>query len=731
MNIFLSLNRKKEETQVKRLLPQILNLSRAVFIVLISVPPILAHSQQFQPLSADFFRACADVSGGTPILPLGWTAHPNPSLSDTKIVCNANGIGVIGSSLDTKLYLTMFNKLSTGSYVLTAAGGGPLVIVKNGFSDISFKARSRTVNLGSQVTIVNQNEFTWDGSTEADGLIEVWGTGLQWLRLERKPDNPQGIVLPVPTSTNTNGWVFSNGTTYVNSDSTVLLQNIYAPAQITRNFALPAGRYKVVMRTRGEVNIDFISGPEVSQSYKTLDERQRSGLTSDSNLSRFINASGQPVTVTLTANGSNQEFAFSTISITPVLDTPLSPMVLGNAKNRPSPWPARGVNVANVFDLLSAPKDRAGQLCSRSSNHTQDLVDLKPWGAKIVRMGVDTLKRATQDGCKLVNDSDIKPDGSINPDAFWGKAWPIIMDEIAQAVQMAREQDLKVVLLMEPPTPSMAIGTTTAGWVNLQSRKEFARGMSELVKRLSPLRRYVWAYDLYNEPYEFRDGIGNLPASQWRTLAMEVIFSIRAQEVALKIPKTQRSWIVFEPGLFPYESWKEAYSLLKPLPDARVLYSDHFYDPFDFTHQNICLPNYPIGTQYYSGNVAGIKARLQPLTDFSRRTGAPIYIGEFGAAVWAGWSEVLGADGKSQTPQQWSPHLDSTGQPDNVNWLRDVMDAINTFGFSWTQHSFKTYYSWNSEITPAHGPCGGYIFHQSNQPDTPAMSLMKQYLIGD
>jgi hypothetical protein len=107
-----------------------------------------------------------------------------------------------------------------------------------------------------------------------------------------------------------------------------------------------------------------------------------------------------------------------------------------------------------------------------------------------------------------------------------------------------------------------------------------------------------------------------------------------------------------------------------------------------------------------------------------------VYIGEFGAAVWAGWSEVLGPNGLSQVPPVWKPRLGANGQPifDNVNWLRDVMDVIEPFGFAWTQHSFRTYYAWDSEITPDHGPCGPYSYYLPGQPETPTMVLMKAYL---
>jgi endoglucanase len=286
-------------------------------------------------------------------------------------------------------------------------------------------------------------------------------------------------------------------------------------------------------------------------------------------------------------------------------------------------------------------------------------------------------------------------------------------------------------LVIDPPTPSATLDASPAGWVNLQARSDFARGMRDLAARLAPLRRHIWAYDLVNEPHEQRNNVGNLPASQWRNLASELIEAVREGEAAAGVPATEGSWIVFEPGLFPPSVWPSLYGQLVPFADRRVIYSDHYYEPFAFTHQNIPQPGYPKGTLPYTGTVAQARAHLQPLADFASRTGAPFYLGEFGAVVWAGWSPDAGTTRCSACPcagERWQPRRDANGEPihDNVNWLRDVMDAADTLGMAWTQHSFRTYHGWDSEVTPLNVTCETHVRHMAGEPDTPAMRLMKR-----
>ena len=127
--------------------------------------------------------------------------------------------------------------------MLTAAGAGALVQVKNGFGDQSFDARLRTVNLGGNNVIVNSVEFDWDEKRFPHGLVEVWGSGLKWLRLERLRDDV-GARKPVPEiAADCAGWIAVPGAACAEHGSSNLVDSRPGlAAKLTREFDLPAGR---------------------------------------------------------------------------------------------------------------------------------------------------------------------------------------------------------------------------------------------------------------------------------------------------------------------------------------------------------------------------------------------------------------------------------------------------------------------------------------------------------
>ena len=703
-----------------------------LFAVLLSVAAgVPAKAPAFETIEVDFTALCEGRARKAPALPAGWGVHLDPNDRDARAVCGPNGFGVTGAKLDSKVYLvlnaTSANPLRTGRYVLTAAGAGPLVRVRNGFGERSFAAKSRVVNLEAETPIVNQLEFSWDAARQTHATLEVWGGGLQWLRLERMPDTRAPLTLDAPRATGGDAWSPGAGTRVVAGEAGRV--SVQGPdggaARLGRTFALPAGRYELAMHTRGAVDAALLTGPAGGSRHLTMDMAQRGPGDRDTPLVWRFNASGQPVTINLVAARPGQAFGMSDIRVTPVDDPEAAPSSAPrrDPRLRPSPWPARGMTAPTMAELLPRPaRDWRGRECPRPRDRSDSLRNLKDWGADIARVGIATVSRATRADCRLVPDGAMLTPTTVEPEAFWRDAWPVILDEAEQAVRAAGAAGMKLVVLVEPPTPALALTERPAAWVNLRLRRDFLRGMRELGERLGPLRAHIWAYDLVNEPFETRRGIGNLPASQWRSLSIDLTAALRAGEDAAGVPDAERTWVVHEIGLFPNGDWAEAYGSLVPLPDPRVIYSDHYYEPFAFTHQNICVGKYPQGTLAYTGSPAQMKAAMKPLADFMARTGAPVYLGEFGAAGWAGWSR--GPDGR------WVPRRDASGRVvlDGVEWLGDLMQVLNDLGLSWTMHSYRQYYSWDTEVLPESGPCGPYRFHQRGDPDTPAMAVVKRYL---
>jgi hypothetical protein len=691
-------------------------------------------------LEARFYEVCDNpASAAQPALPTGWTAYPPPASSDTQVACGPGGIGVTGSSGDTKMFATLFRTdaqpLTRGRYVLTGAGAGTAAMLKNGFGDASFASRTRILNLKSAAPIVNSVEIDWDDRSESGwyGLLELWGTGIQWLRLEKLPAAPIAArTYGVPSSADSH-WSVPAGTTWqAEGEGTRLSGAPGGLATLEQVIELPPGRYEVTTEAHGGTRLLLTSGPAAAHRYTLVDEE--AGGTPDGAAvpvqARFT-ASGQPVVLSLAATQAGQDVVVFPVHIRPLVEAPVT--AAQRAALRPSPWPARGMTVSDVFDLLPdtrPPRDAGGMECARiakpwSSNtawpHHADFADLKALGANLVRLPVPTMARATKPGCLLVDAGDVQPDGRVSGQVFWTQAWPVILEEAAAVVQAAGNAGLKVVLLMEPTTPGAALDEQPDGWASLQARKDFVRGWREMAARLSPLREHLWAYDLKNEPYEFVAGRGNVPPSRWRELAVDTIAAIRRAESAAD-PQREPAWVVYEPVLQPSAYWAPQYAGLVPLPDPRVVYSEHYYDDFAFTHQNICQAGYPQGSLPYAGTAQAVQGALQPLADFSLASGAPVLVGEFSAAVWAGWSPAAGG--------QWLPRTDAAGQPvhDNVNWLRDVLDTMEANGLAWTYHSYRTYFAWNAELIATHGPCGPFDYQAPGGPDTPTLQLLRSYL---
>ncbi len=690
-------------------------------------------------LEADVQSACDNpATAAQPPVPSGWTFHRPAGSSAAQLRCGPAGLGISDPGGGAFLYNANLSRtgsqpLVPGRYLLSGAGAGTVVLLRNGFGDFSHASRTRILNLKATASIVNMVEVTWESGSD-NGLLEVWGTGLKWLRLERMPDRPPAPRTFASAGAAGHSWTLAEGTVLrVEGDGVRLSNPSPAAARVEQTFVLPPGRYELRSLMRGNVDVQLSSGPTALRDrFNLVDEPSRSALDQVAvPVAVRFTATGQPVTLRLAAAHAGQEVVVHPVEIRPLVEAVLTPPQ--RAAQRPVPWPARGMGVTEAFDLLPdtrPPRDRGGAACARSPQawatsrdwpHRSDLVDLRRLGANLIRLDVRTVSRAVKDGCRLVDDNELPAAGRVTAKAFWSRAWPVILQETAAVVQAAGAAGLKVVLLMEPSTPTQALNEQPDGWADPQARRDFVRGWREMAAHLSPLRQHVWAYELFNEPHEFVPGRGNVAPSQWRHLAIDTVAAIRSAEQGADAGR-EPSWVVYAPVLQPSDHWAAQYAQGVLLPDERVIYTEHYYDAFSFTHQNICQQGYPAGSLPYTGSVEAVRAALRPLREFAQSSGAPVYVGEFSAAVWAGWS--AGERGI------WQPRRDAAGLPvlDNVNWLRDVLDALEADGLAWTYHSFRTYYAWNPELIVTQGPCGPFEYQRPGQPDTPTMRLLGDYL---
>jgi len=141
----------------------------------------------------------------------------------------------------------------------------------------------------------------------------------------------------------------------------------------------------------------------------------------------------------------------------------------------------------------------------------------------------------------------------------------------------------------------------------------------------------------------------------WNSLAAKSIDRIR---------KTgDRRPIVVEPVNWGAYS---AISVLSRFADDNIIYSIHFYEPFDYTHQE--GPDYEWD---YPGNVGEIDydedtftEMLKPVYDFGRLGGAPVFVGEYGG-------------------MRFVPYME--------DYIDDVVSVFEQYGFS------HAYYNWGKD----------------------------------
>jgi len=116
--------------------------------------------------------------------------------------------------------------------------------------------------------------------------------------------------------------------------------------------------------------------------------------------------------------------------------------------------------------------------------------------------------------------------------------------------------------------------------------------------------------------------------------------------------------------ILPSSGWGHLESLVKSNPprDPRVMTTFHFYDPFEFTHQGASwIPeNYPVGTRWSgtSGERMAIRREMDLAAAFKRKTGMPIFLGEFGA--------IGKADARSRAV--WTESVRTEAERHGIGW---------------------------------------------------------------
>lgn len=259
--------------------------------------------------------------------------------------------------------------------------------------------------------------------------------------------------------------------------------------------------------------------------------------------------------------------------------------------------------------------------------------DMRSWGAGVVRL-------------------------QLHPGTM---PWPTLLDSMESDVRAASAAGLKVIIDMH--NAPVANPTSDAMWTDPTFEPALISAWTDIVRRLAPYRQSIWGYDLLNEPLD-RSQLPSPPA-QWRPIAMNTIRAIRAID--------STTWMIYEPGPGSLDYY--GFMTLKPLPDSRIIYSLHIYDPETFTQQSFNEaeagePQAP--WVYWTGDHHALESLMQPVIDFQDRWHVPIYLGEFSVVRWA-------------------------PEPDGSRWLNDVISLSESHGWSWTYFAFREHNAWSLE----------------------------------
>lgn len=216
----------------------------------------------------------------------------------------------------------------------------------------------------------------------------------------------------------------------------------------------------------------------------------------------------------------------------------------------------------------------------------------------------------------------------------------------------------------------------------------FLRAWRRIAEHCRDLPR-IWGYDLVNEPNQTMP----MKADFW------TLQKLCAEHVRKFDPKTP---IIIESNRhsIPY-----TYDDLAPLEMPDIVYSVHMYLPFDFTHQGVLgmtpvKSPVPYPNDVYGWDKAKLVDELKLARAFQQRHGAHIFVGEFGAAVWA---------------------------PGREKWFDDVILLYREWGWDWTLHAFREWSGWSLEHTAAKwGVCEDSNF--THVAESAALNVVKRHL---
>jgi endoglucanase len=311
------------------------------------------------------------------------------------------------------------------------------------------------------------------------------------------------------------------------------------------------------------------------------------------------------------------------------------------------------------FALAELPDD------GREIYTEADFKDLAATGANVVRVAIQ-LRR-----CKGCDHYD-------TPEA-----------DVAYAERILRRGErhgFRVILVLLA-TPW---GNQSDYWDQPKLKADIVKKWGQIARRLKAFPALV-AYDLINEPVVPQTLLNRSAQTQWHELAQAIAVELRAADPDTPLLVEPTPW-----GL-PSSFWRT-----EPLNVSGLVYSFHFYEPREFTHQG--LPDQPIAMSYPSK--AWDKARLSQAMNEARRFAAqhqvPMFVGEFSCVRWA--------------PAGSCPR-----------YLGDALALFEAEGWGWAYHCWRCYQGWDAEV-PQDVPQAQRAGHlpDERKANSPSVLLLKK-----
>ncbi|MDD5727602.1 MAG: cellulase family glycosylhydrolase [Victivallales bacterium] len=227
-----------------------------------------------------------------------------------------------------------------------------------------------------------------------------------------------------------------------------------------------------------------------------------------------------------------------------------------------------------------------------------------------------------------------------------------------QVVEMARKNGIKVVIdVHRGPGSVVSIESS-----NILTENTSLETLTMAWRKLATHYRnnpVIYGYDLLNEPVA-SNYIKGKSGSPWEIMVKHLVKAIREID-----PNTP---IIVEWFL---NNNLSDYFLVE---DPHIIYSPHFYRPKEYVYQGILGNRIPFT---YPGEINGVyydkeqlRVTLKSCILFQKKHDVKIYVGEFSVLAWA-----KGAD----------------------QWLKDVTELFEEYGWDWTYHAFREWTAWSLE----------------------------------